>query len=44
VWSSAMKSKNDEIERLIEERNFLQARLFPRRQTSVMKVADDSED
>lgn len=34
VWSAAMASKNDEIERLIEERNFLQSQLFPRRLTS----------
>ena len=40
VWSAAMKSKNDEIERLIEERNFLQDQLFPRRLTSNKTFAD----
>ena len=37
VWSAAMKSKNDEIERLIEERNFLQDKVFPRRLSSNTK-------
>lgn len=38
VWSAAMTSKDREIERLISERNYLQSRVFPDRETT------DSED
>ena len=34
VWKAAMKSKDDEIERLIEERNYLQSKVFPDRGSS----------
>jgi hypothetical protein len=34
VWKKAMESKDAEIERLISERNFLQAQLFPDRESS----------
>jgi hypothetical protein len=34
VWKAAMKSKDDEIERLIEERNYLQSKVFPDRRSS----------
>jgi hypothetical protein len=43
VWSAAMKSKNDEIERLVEERNFLQDKVFSGRLTSDTRPVD-SED
>ena len=43
VWSAAMKSKNEEIERLVQERNFLQSRLFTKRLTSE-KATVESED
>jgi hypothetical protein len=34
VWSSAMKAKDDEIERLIAERDFYQEQSFPKRISS----------
>jgi hypothetical protein len=34
VWKAAMKSKDDEIERLIEERNYLQSKVFLDRESS----------
>jgi hypothetical protein len=34
VWKAAMKSKDDEIQRLIEERNYLQSKIFPDRGSS----------
>jgi hypothetical protein len=34
VWKAAMKSKDDEIERLIEERNYLQSKVFRDRGSS----------
>lgn len=40
VWSAAMKSKDDEIERLIEERNFLQDQVLPGRLSSNRKAAE----
>jgi hypothetical protein len=33
VWSASMKCRDEEIERLIEERNFFQARLFSDRKS-----------
>ena len=37
VWRAAMKSKDDELERLIEQRNFLQSIAFPSRESSYKK-------
>jgi hypothetical protein len=37
VWKAAMRSKDDELERLIQERNFLQAVAFPNRESSYRK-------
>jgi hypothetical protein len=34
VWTAAMRSKDKEIERLVEERNFYQRRILPDRLTS----------
>jgi hypothetical protein len=34
VWKAAMKRKDDEIERLIEERNYLQSKVFSDRGSS----------
>jgi len=34
VWSAAMRSKDAEIERLINERNYLQSKVFPDRESS----------
>jgi hypothetical protein len=34
VWSAAIKCKDSEIERLINERNYYQSKLFPDRLTS----------
>ena len=38
VWSTAMESKDKEIERLIEERNFYQQRVFPDRLSTNLNV------
>lgn len=47
VWSSAMESKDKEIERLIEERNFYQQKVFPDRLTTNVKsqkaIKDDKK-
>jgi hypothetical protein len=33
VWSASVKCRDDEIQRLIEERNFFQSRLFSERKS-----------
>jgi hypothetical protein len=43
VWQAAMRSKDDELERLIEERNFLQAVAFPNRESSYKKSDAESQ-
>ena len=40
VWSEAMRGKDEEIERLIRERDFYQDRLFPDR---ISSDQDDKE-
>ena len=40
VWQAAMNSRDEEIERLINERNYLQSKLFPDR-TSASGEQDD---
>lgn len=44
VWKAMIKSKDDEIERLIGERNFYQQMLFPDRLTSdaPKRIRDES--
>jgi hypothetical protein len=34
VWKAAMKAKDDEIERILSERNYFQSKRFPERRTS----------
>jgi hypothetical protein len=34
VWKAAMKAKDDEIERILDERNYFQSKRFPERRTS----------
>ncbi len=34
VWSAALESKDKEIERLIDERNYLQGKMFPDREST----------
>lgn len=43
VWSSAMQSKDDEIKRLVEERNWLQDQLYGGKRLS-SRVTPGSED
>jgi hypothetical protein len=43
VWTSAMKSKDDEIKRLVEERNFYQEKVFPNRLSSDSAQTQDEE-
>lgn len=44
VWSSAMKAKDDEIERLVEERNKYQRLVFDKLLTSVVDDDDSGTD
>jgi hypothetical protein len=44
VWSTAMESKDKEIERLIEERNFYQEKVFPGRLSTNLSVSMIKED
>lgn len=44
VWSSAMKSKDDEIERLVRERDKYQKLVFERLLTSAADLGDSNDE